>query len=227
MLVSAVQQRESAISVHIFPSSWASLPLSHPSPPAHHRALSWAPCALQRLRTSYLFCTWDYTYVSSTLPIHPSLSFPHCVHNRDSENLTSCSWWFHEVLTSLGYWTLSCQLNRDPLFLHWLHNIKDMSSWRKKMIRRLNARWCHSRILRIKQSIQQSIIWVLSVRHMVYNAGDFSLLMDEFSGSMSPPGASSRISSWHGFSPTPVDSWIPQWWLLDASLWPVSSVWLR
>lgn len=53
---------------------------------------------------------------------------------------------------------------------------------------------------------------------MVHNAGDFSLLMDGFSDSMSPPGASSRIFSWHGFSPTPVDSWIPHWWLIPQPL---------
>lgn len=53
---------------------------------------------------------------------------------------------------------------------------------------------------------------------MVHNAGDFSLLMDGFSDSVSPPGASSRIFSWHGFSPTPVDSWIPHWWLIPQPL---------
>ena len=30
----------------------------HPAPLGHHRALSWAPCAIQDLPTSYLFCTW-------------------------------------------------------------------------------------------------------------------------------------------------------------------------
>ena len=44
MLDSAVQWSESAIYIHIAPSSWASLwPLPHPTPLGHHRAPSWAP----------------------------------------------------------------------------------------------------------------------------------------------------------------------------------------
>ena len=43
--------------VHIYP-----LPLGppslHPAPLSHHRALSWAPCAMQQLPTSYLFYIW-------------------------------------------------------------------------------------------------------------------------------------------------------------------------
>ena len=55
MLVSTVQQCESAICVHLSPPAWSSFPLSHHYPTllAHHRALSWAPCALQQLPTSY------------------------------------------------------------------------------------------------------------------------------------------------------------------------------
>ena len=46
-------------SIHIFPPSWATLPLTlHPFSIGHHRALSWAPCAIQHFPTSYLFCTW-------------------------------------------------------------------------------------------------------------------------------------------------------------------------
>ena len=42
VLVSAVQKCESAICIHISPSSWASLPLPRPhsTPPRHHRELS-------------------------------------------------------------------------------------------------------------------------------------------------------------------------------------------
>ena len=43
----------------------------------HHRAPSWAPCALQRL---CLFHTWRCVYVSPTLPTHPTQPFAPCVH---------------------------------------------------------------------------------------------------------------------------------------------------
>ena len=55
LLVSAVQQCESAVSIHISPLSRASLPSAHPVPLGHHRAPDWAACTLQRLLTSYLF----------------------------------------------------------------------------------------------------------------------------------------------------------------------------
>ena len=61
-------------------------------------------------------------------------------------------------------------------------------------------------------------------RHEVYDTGDFSLAMDGFSDSKSPPGVSSLILSRYGISPTLVDSLIPQRWLFHPSLWPVSSV---
>ena len=40
------------------PGSHLTLP-PHPSPLGHHRALSWAPCAVQHLPTSYLFNMWQ------------------------------------------------------------------------------------------------------------------------------------------------------------------------
>ena len=45
MLISAVQQHESAICIHIPPPS-------SPTPLGHHRAPSWAPCAIRHLPTS-------------------------------------------------------------------------------------------------------------------------------------------------------------------------------
>ena len=51
-------------------------PTPCPTPRGHHRALSWAPCALQQLPTGYLFCMWWGIYVSATLPVHPTLPFP-------------------------------------------------------------------------------------------------------------------------------------------------------
>ena len=49
--VSAVQQRESAICIHISPP-WLSPPAPNHTPLDHHRAPSWAPCATQQLPTS-------------------------------------------------------------------------------------------------------------------------------------------------------------------------------
>ena len=55
VLVSGIQQCEymntyiyckAAICIHIFLPSWASRPYSHPAPLSHHRAPSWAPCAI-------------------------------------------------------------------------------------------------------------------------------------------------------------------------------------
>ena len=53
----AVQQRESVICMHTAPSSFP-----HPTPPGHHRAPSWAPCATQQFPASYAFYTWESIY---------------------------------------------------------------------------------------------------------------------------------------------------------------------
>ena len=59
VLVSAVQQHESAIIIHISLPSWTSLPpYVHPTHLGHQRGLSWAPCVIQQLPTSYLFYIW-------------------------------------------------------------------------------------------------------------------------------------------------------------------------
>ena len=56
VLVSEVQWSESAICIHIPPPlTLLPTPLPHPTPLGHRRALSWAPCAIQQLPTSYLF----------------------------------------------------------------------------------------------------------------------------------------------------------------------------
>ena len=45
--------------IYILPPSGASLwPPPHPTPLGHHRAPSWAPCAIQHFPTSCLFYTW-------------------------------------------------------------------------------------------------------------------------------------------------------------------------
>ena len=56
--VSPVQWSESAICIPKSPPSWTSHPPPHPTHLGHHRAPSWAPCAIQQVPTSYLFHTW-------------------------------------------------------------------------------------------------------------------------------------------------------------------------
>ena len=82
VLVSAIQQCESAISLHIV-SSLLNLPPipSTPLTPLHHRsAPSWAPGAVRQLLPSCLFDTWSCIHVSAALSVHPTLSFPSCIH---------------------------------------------------------------------------------------------------------------------------------------------------
>ena len=80
VLVSAIWQHESAIIIHIFPSLRNFPPIPHPTPLGHHRESDWVPCVIWQPPTNYLFYTWQCIYVNSTFSIHPTLSFPHCVH---------------------------------------------------------------------------------------------------------------------------------------------------
>ena len=68
------------ISIHIFPSSRASLPLPPPPSLGHHRALQWAPCVYSRFPLAICF-TQGSVYMSMTLfqfiPPSPSSSTPH------------------------------------------------------------------------------------------------------------------------------------------------------
>ena len=79
MLVSAVQQSESATCARMSPPSWASLLARPPFQPlGHHRALSWAPWVVRQLSVAACF-TCGRVYVStnaslSICPILPSLS---------------------------------------------------------------------------------------------------------------------------------------------------------
>ena len=58
------------------PSLWAALPpRPHPTPLGHHRALSWAPSAIEQLPTSSLFYKWWCIDGHAILPVHPTPSF--------------------------------------------------------------------------------------------------------------------------------------------------------
>ena len=53
------------------PPFWTSLPPHlHPIHLGHHRAPSWAPCAVQQLPTGYQFYTWQWIYVNPNIPVH-------------------------------------------------------------------------------------------------------------------------------------------------------------
>lgn len=61
VLVSAVQQRESALCIHISPpplSLFPTPPHPHSTPVGHLRALNCGPCAIQQLRVSDPSYTW-------------------------------------------------------------------------------------------------------------------------------------------------------------------------
>ena len=66
----------------------SSPPPSHPL--GHHGTLSWAPCAMQPLPTSYLFNTRCCIYVSP-LPIHLTFPFSPCPQCSFSMCLYCCS----------------------------------------------------------------------------------------------------------------------------------------
>lgn len=53
MLISAIQQGEPGMNMHVSAPFQASLPSPHPIPPGHHRARGWAPSATQQLLASY------------------------------------------------------------------------------------------------------------------------------------------------------------------------------
>ena len=73
VLVSTVQQSESAIRIHMSPF------LGFPSHLGHHRTSSRAPCVIQQVVVSYLFYTQyqECIYVNPNLPIPPTLPLPH------------------------------------------------------------------------------------------------------------------------------------------------------
>ena len=77
VLVSVVHHKESAICIYMSPyPSLLSLPPILPIPPplGHHKALSWSPCAMLLLPTSYF--TFGSVYMSMLLSLRPSFPLP-------------------------------------------------------------------------------------------------------------------------------------------------------
>ena len=68
VLVSALQQCESALSLHIVSSHPPPTPLT---PLRHRSAPSWAPGAVRQLLPSCLFDAWSCIHVSAALSVHP------------------------------------------------------------------------------------------------------------------------------------------------------------
>ena len=75
--------------MYLLPLEPPSHPYPCPTPLDYHRALSWAPCAIQQIPTSYLFYMWERAYV----------------------NLSLCTRWSMSN-TFVTPWTAACQ---DPL----------------------------------------------------------------------------------------------------------------
>ena len=68
MLVSAVCQHKSAISIHIFFPSWTSSHLpTHPPPLGCHRAPGWTSCVIQQLPRLAIYFTHGSVYMSLLL----------------------------------------------------------------------------------------------------------------------------------------------------------------
>ena len=94
MLVSAVQQCNSAIIIRTSPLSWASVSSHHPTLLGHHRAPDWAPCFFFLFVCLFFFGSLCFIATSHQLAIlHtllyvcqgylcicPTLCFPNCVH---------------------------------------------------------------------------------------------------------------------------------------------------
>ena len=80
LLISVMQQHESAISIHISPPL-EPLPAHSPIPPSRSsQGTRLSSLCYRQLATRYLLYTWWCKYFSATLSIHPTLSFPHSVH---------------------------------------------------------------------------------------------------------------------------------------------------
>ena len=112
MLVSAEQQSESAVYIHISPSSRTALPALHPTPPGHHRAPSWAPCVTHQLLTSYFTCGSEY--VGATLSICSNLHENTIRFNRCTESTCKLKKGYTPVAAFLILEALQRSLSKVP-----------------------------------------------------------------------------------------------------------------
>ena len=132
-LVSAVQWSKSTIYVYISPPSWTTLLPTFPTstPLGHHRALSWTPCVIQQLPSSYLFYTWSCirgrgqwhpTPVLLPGKSHGWRSLVAAVHGVVELDTTE---WLH------FHFSLSCvgEGNGNPLQCSCLENPRDRGAW--------------------------------------------------------------------------------------------------
>ena len=108
MLVSAIQQHESAVSTCMPPPIWASPHLPpRPTPLGWNRVphcncvvIQQLPCVIQQLAAAICFM-----HCSAYVSIHPTLSFPHCV-----QSLFSVSVPHSFILQKLNHITQFCSL---------------------------------------------------------------------------------------------------------------------
>ena len=122
VLISAIQQFESAIYP---PPSWTSLsPPPHPTSVGCHRAPRWAPWAIHKLSTSYLFYIWQWICFSAihTTPLLPLLCPQVCslclyLYSCPSSRLTSTI--YHSYFYRLSFFQTSLGLLAEiSILLH-------------------------------------------------------------------------------------------------------------
>ena len=95
-------------------------PPTHPTHLGHHRAPSWAPCAIQQVLTSYLFYTRYCLYVNPNLPVHPTLPSPLLVHMSVLYVCVSAPALYSQIGLSVPFFYIShiC-VNIRYLFFSW------------------------------------------------------------------------------------------------------------
>ena len=106
-------------------SMYACIPsLLGPHPPTHlghHRAPSWAPCAMQHFPLAICFM---HGSVYATLSIHPTLSFSSCVHSPFSTSVSlflPCKYIFQFNFSRFHIYALIYYICFS--FSDWLHSI--------------------------------------------------------------------------------------------------------
>ena len=134
VLVSAIQQSGSVISIHMSPSSWIFYPstASHPSMPLGQRACIELPVLYSNFPLASYF-TYGNMHVSVLVSVYPTLSFPCCVHKFSVPALTiyiCVNVWY----LFFSFWLISHHITRSRFFhltrtnsnffsFLWLNNI--------------------------------------------------------------------------------------------------------